>query len=69
MRTGRYNIIQLLTSPEVDQIIIPEIQRDYVWKESKVLGLLRSIWSNYTQKQNLTLDIKCDGHDVTPEVG
>lgn len=68
MRTGRYNIIQLLTSLEVDQIIIPEIQRDYVWKESNVLGLLRSIWSNYTQKQNLTLDIKCDGYGVTDEV-
>lgn len=31
MKTGRYNIAQLLTSPEVEQIVIPELQRDYVW--------------------------------------
>lgn len=37
MKTGRYNIKQLLTNPEVEQIIIPEIQRDYVWKKQNVL--------------------------------
>ena len=29
MKTGRYNIAQLLTSPDVEQIVIPELQRDY----------------------------------------
>ena len=38
MKTGRYNISQLLTAPEIEQIVIPELQRDYVWKKRNVRG-------------------------------
>lgn len=68
MKTGRYNIKQLLTNSEVDQIIIPEIQRDYVWEEQNVLGLLRSIYEHYKQKKTLQLEIKCDGKSLTSDV-
>ena len=51
MKTGRYNIAQLLTSPDVEQIVIPELQRDYVWGERNVTGLLSSILDNYKSKQ------------------
>lgn len=58
MKTGRYNIAQLLTSPEVEQIVIPELQRDYVWGERNVKGLLASILANYKSIVNQTLLIK-----------
>lgn len=58
MRTGRYNIAQLLTSPDVEQIVIPELQRDYVWGERNVTGLLSSILDNYKSKIEQTLEIK-----------
>lgn len=57
MKTGRYNIAQLLTSPEVEQIIIPELQRDYVWGERNVKGLLASILDNYNKREEQTLQI------------
>lgn len=63
MKTGRYNIAQLLTSPEVEQIIIPELQRDYVWGERNVKGLLTSILDNYKSKVNQTLQIKDNNGD------
>lgn len=68
MKTGRYNIKQLLTNSEVDQIIIPEIQRDYVWEEQNVLGLLRSIYKHYQKKETLQLEIKCDGESLSTDV-
>lgn len=58
MKTGRYNIAQLLTSPDVEQIVIPELQRDYVWGERNVTGLLSSILDNYKSKIEQTLEIK-----------
>lgn len=58
MRTGRYCIKDLLNSKEIDQIIIPEIQRDYVWSEKNVLGLLNSIYSNFKERKSLKLNIQ-----------
>ena len=58
MKTGRYNIAQLLTSPEMEQIIIPELQRDYVWGARNVTGLLTSILDNYDSMNEQKLEIK-----------
>lgn len=57
MKTGRYNISKLFASPEIEQIVIPELQRDYVWGERNVRGLLTSILNNYKLKEEVTLDI------------
>ncbi len=57
MKTGRYSLFQLLNNPEIEQIIIPEIQRDYVWEEQNVRGLLESIKNKYDAKENVTLTI------------
>ena len=75
MKTGRYSIAQLLTSPEVEQIIIPELQRDYVWTERNVKGLLSSILDNYNRKEEQSLqisnshgcEIECDIRDFLNE--
>ena len=68
MKTGRYNMAQLLTNSGVEQIIIPEIQRDYVWTEENVGKLLKSILHNYKKKANLSLDIKCGGETLPEDI-
>ena len=57
MKTGRYNISKLFNSPEIEQIVIPELQRDYVWGERNVKGLLTSILNNYKSKKSERLVI------------
>ena len=69
MKTGRYNIAQLLTSSEVEQIIIPELQRDYVWEERNVKNLLVSILENYKSKIEQSLIIKDTvGNNIEPDI-
>ncbi|MCH5236036.1 MAG: DUF262 domain-containing protein [Muribaculaceae bacterium] len=57
MKTGRYTLSQLLTNSNIDQIIVPEIQRDYVWQKNNVDGLITSIFNNFCTKESLALDI------------
>ncbi len=47
MKAGKYSIKDLFVNAYIDQIIIPEIQRDYVWGKEQVIGLLNSIKSDY----------------------
>ena len=57
MKTGRYNLKELLTHNEIEQIIIPEIQRDYVWQPEHVKKLISSIFTHYGFKKNVALSI------------
>lgn len=57
MKTGRYSLGQLLNNDDIDQIVIPELQRDYVWTPQNVTALLQSIGSNYARKEKLDLTI------------
>lgn len=43
MDTAKYSILDILEFKNLDQFIVPEIQRDYVWKVTDVLHLLSSI--------------------------
>jgi hypothetical protein len=58
MKAGKYTVRELFVNNYIDQIIIPEIQRDYVWVRDQVYGLLDSIKSDYisfnTAKINVT---------------
>jgi uncharacterized protein with ParB-like and HNH nuclease domain len=47
MKAGKYSVKELFVNRYVQQIIIPEIQRDYVWKDEQVIGLLDSIKKDY----------------------
>lgn len=47
MRAGKYTLQELFVNRYIDRLVIPEIQRDYVWKPEQVLGLLNSIWDSY----------------------
>jgi len=61
MKTGRYNLKELLTHNEIDQIIIPEIQRDYVWQEENVDKLVNSIIKRFGNKTRENISLQIDG--------
>ncbi|SDN06318.1 Protein of unknown function DUF262 [Daejeonella rubra] len=52
MKAGKYSIKELFVNRFLEQIVIPEIQRDYVWKEEQVIGLLNSIILDFKNFQN-----------------
>ncbi|HEV7333156.1 MAG TPA: DUF262 domain-containing protein [Flavisolibacter sp.] len=43
MKTGNYQISEILLFQNLEQLIIPEIQREYVWKEEDVTDLLKTL--------------------------
>jgi uncharacterized protein with ParB-like and HNH nuclease domain len=61
MKTGRYSLKELLTHNEIEQIIIPEIQRDYVWTENNVKKLIDDIIKGHKKKESHQLEIKING--------
>jgi uncharacterized protein with ParB-like and HNH nuclease domain len=54
MNTGKYTLKSFLTDHNLDQIIIPEIQRDYVWQEENVTKLLISIFENSKKQSEIS---------------
>ena len=64
MKTGRYSLFDLLTHPEIEQIIIPELQRDYVWEEINVCGLLDTIFSQYSKQTEIEFICQADGQTI-----
>jgi uncharacterized protein with ParB-like and HNH nuclease domain len=62
MKTGRYSLRQLLTHNEIEQIIIPEIQRDYVWELSNVEKLIADIKTGFDRKTSLQIEIMANGN-------
>lgn len=47
MKSGKYTLRELFLNKNIEQIIVPEIQRDYVWKAEQVISILNSITSDY----------------------
>ena len=64
MKTGRYSLAQLIGSDNIDQVVIPEMQRDYVWKAENVNALLRSIEAKWQSKKSLSLAIAAEGQPI-----
>lgn len=52
MKAGKYNIREFFVNRYLQKIIVPEIQRDYVWGSHQVKGLFRSILSDYKKYLN-----------------
>lgn len=50
MQTGRYSILEILDFQNLDQFVVPEIQRDYVWSQSEVKDILESIREGFENK-------------------
>ncbi len=63
MRAGKYNYQALFVNRYVEQLIIPEIQRDYVWKKPQVTGLISSIANDFSLFQHADIPLLCSGED------
>jgi hypothetical protein len=46
MNTGPFTLKSFLTNHNLEQLIVPEIQRDYVWKPGNALKLVQSIYDD-----------------------
>jgi hypothetical protein len=55
MRAGKYSLKELFVNRYVDQLIVPEIQRDYVWQEDQLLGFLSSIAEEFHKFQDAVI--------------
>ena len=64
MKTGRYSLGELFTHNEIEQIIIPEIQRDYVWTGKNVRKLLESIISHFEKKEESKFELEISGLEI-----
>ena len=64
MKPGKYTIKELFVNREVEQIVIPEIQRDYVWKEEQVGGLLSSLVSDYRKFESEEINVTADNEEI-----
>jgi len=52
MKAGKYCFKELFVNRYVQRIIVPEIQRDYVWGKTQVNGLLNSLLNDYNNYLN-----------------
>jgi hypothetical protein len=47
MKAGKYTIKDFFVNRYLKQVIVPEIQRDYVWQEEQLIGLLNSLLADF----------------------
>ena len=52
MKPGKYTIKELFSNRDIEQILIPEIQRDYVWADNQVDSFLLSLMEDYEEFEN-----------------
>jgi hypothetical protein len=64
MKADKYSVKDFFVNRYLEQIIIPEIQRDYVWGKEQVTGLLNSIKDDFLNYQNKMPTIQA-GNDQT----
>lgn len=64
MKAGKYSVRELFVNNYIDQIIIPEIQRDYVWGEEQTVGLLESILEDYLGYQKVIVPVQSNDTEV-----
>jgi hypothetical protein len=49
MKAGKYTIKDFFVNRYLKQVIIPEIQRDYVWQEEQLVGFLNSLLTDFSK--------------------
>jgi len=64
MKAGKYTIKELFLNNNIEQIIIPEIQRDYVWEKEQILSLLESIYHDYSDFKKSSPTIASDDQTI-----
>jgi hypothetical protein len=68
MRTGLYSLAELFGNRHIEQLVIPEIQRDYVWEKPQVEHLLGSILESFEawRKEQISPSLKVVRSDSGP---
>ena len=56
MNTGKYTLKEFLTHQNMEQIVIPEIQRDYVWASKNVKSILISLNDDANKQSEINRD-------------
>jgi hypothetical protein len=52
METNKYTLLSMLKMPTLEQFIVPEIQRDYIWQISDVIDLMESLKDGFTKAED-----------------
>lgn len=68
MRAGKYNYKDLFVNRYVEQLIIPEIQRDYVWQKPQVEGLLSSIAEDFLRFEQAEIPVLSSGVNCSDSI-
>ncbi len=55
MQVGKNSVKDMFDGRGIEQIIVPELQRDYVWGDDNVTALLEGIWDGFKKSQQ----VKC----------
>lgn len=64
MKPGKYTIKELLVNREVEQILIPEIQRDYIWGKEQVESLLSSLYDDFEKFNTVEVNVDADNAEI-----
>lgn len=65
MKAGKYTVRELFVNNFIEQIVIPEIQRDYVWGEEQVKGILDSIKEDFETFCKAKVIVQSDNPELT----
>ena len=58
MKAGKYTLKDFFVNRYLRQVIIPEIQRDYVWKSEQLEGLLTSLLNDFDKFAGFKADLQ-----------
>ncbi len=47
MKAGKYSYKELFVNRYVSQLVVPEIQRDYVWKKEQLEGFMGTLYDDF----------------------
>ena len=64
MKTGKYSLRELLTHNEIEQFIIPELQRDYVWSPNEIEKVWNSFFKKFLNKTTSNITIFEDDKQI-----
>lgn len=64
MKAGKYSVRELFVNNYIDQIIVPEIQRDYVWGHEQVIGLMANILEDFSAYENGQVPLETNDTEI-----
>ncbi|WP_183576105.1 DUF262 domain-containing protein [Mucilaginibacter sp. X5P1] len=66
MNPGRYTLKSFFTYQNLDQVLIPEIQRDYVWTTENVGKLIKSLLEDFHEDDRYAVEVTSEKLNIFP---